>query len=57
MIVCHCHGVTDKVIVDEIVAGADTVDQVGARCHAGTGCGGCVPRIEALLALADDAVA
>lgn len=57
MIVCQCHGVTDKVIVDEIVAGADTVDQVGARCDAGTGCGGCIPRIEALLALVDEAVA
>ncbi|MBX7160691.1 MAG: (2Fe-2S)-binding protein [Acidimicrobiia bacterium] len=57
MIVCHCNAVSEQTIVDEIVAGADSVAEVGARCAAGTTCGGCIPRIEALLALADEVVA
>lgn len=57
MIVCHCHAVTDQTIVDEIVDGADSVAEIGTRCRAGTGCGGCIPHIEALLAIADEDVA
>lgn len=57
MIVCHCHAVSDRTIVEEIVDGAESVAEVGARCLAGTGCGACVPRIEALLALAEEVVA
>jgi len=50
MWVCHCHGVNDDDIGTEIDAGARTVDEVGAGCGAGTGCGGCRPVIEAVLA-------
>ncbi|HSL59804.1 MAG TPA: (2Fe-2S)-binding protein [Acidimicrobiales bacterium] len=47
---CHCHGVNDDEIGAEIDAGARTVDEIGARCGAGTGCGGCRPVVEAVLA-------
>lgn len=50
VIVCHCKGVSSRTIEAEILAGADSVAEVGRRCGAGTGCGGCVPLIETLLA-------
>lgn len=49
MIVCHCHGVTDREIRSAVHDGATTVDAVGACVDAGTGCGGCQPLIEALI--------
>lgn len=49
MLVCHCKGVTSKQINAEIARGADSVEEIGRRCGAGTGCGGCVPLIEMLL--------
>lgn len=57
MIICQCHAVTHDTIVDVILDGAETVEEVGARCRAGTSCGGCVGRIESLLTLADESVA
>jgi bacterioferritin-associated ferredoxin len=51
MIVCHCQVVSDKTIRAEIETGACTVGDVGRRCGAGTGCGGCQPTIGTLLAL------
>jgi bacterioferritin-associated ferredoxin len=48
MFVCHCRAVTDRTIVGEIEAGAVTVDDVVARCGAGSTCGGCVTTIERL---------
>ena len=50
MVVCHCKAVNDKVIVGEILSGALDVDDVAARCGAGSRCGGCRPAVEALLA-------
>lgn len=41
MIVCLCEVATDRDIADAISDGAHTVDQVGQRCGAGTGCGAC----------------
>jgi bacterioferritin-associated ferredoxin len=41
MIVCHCHGVTDREIRACVKDGARTCADVGAHCGAGTGCGGC----------------
>ena len=49
MIVCHCAVVSDRHIRDVVACGADTVDEVGDRCGAGTHCGGCRPTIGALL--------
>ncbi len=41
MIVCLCRRVTDRAIRDLVADGAASVDEVAARCGAGTGCGGC----------------
>ena len=41
MIVCHCHGVTDREIRACVQQGARTHGDVGDVCGAGTGCGGC----------------
>lgn len=41
VIVCHCVVVRDHEIRTEVRLGADTVESVGARCGAGTVCGGC----------------
>ena len=53
---CSCKVVRDEDVIDAIGAGASTVDDVVAACGAGSDCGGCLPTIEALLALtaADD---
>jgi bacterioferritin-associated ferredoxin len=50
MVVCHCNAVNDRQIRSEILAGALDVDDVAARCTAGTRCGGCRSVVEALLA-------
>ena len=41
MIVCHCHGVTDREIRASVQDGARTCVDVANVCGAGTGCGGC----------------
>jgi len=53
---CSCKVVRDEAVIDAIEAGASTVDDVAAACGAGSDCGGCLPTIEAMLALtrADD---
>ena len=50
MVVCHCRAVNDRAIRAEIGAGALDLDDVAARCGAGSRCGGCRPVIAALLA-------
>jgi bacterioferritin-associated ferredoxin len=50
VLVCHCRVVTDRDILDAIAAGARDEFDVAAACDAGTACGGCVPKITALLA-------
>lgn len=50
MYVCLCAAVTESEIRDCVARpDVDTVDEVGERCFAGTGCGSCHGRIEALL--------
>lgn len=49
MIVCHCEGVASTTIEAVILSGASSVDEVGDRCGAGSGCGTCWPTIEAML--------
>jgi bacterioferritin-associated ferredoxin len=49
MIVCHCHGVSDRAIRAAVRSGAASRGAVGASCAAGTGCGGCHPVIDELL--------
>ncbi len=41
MIVCHCHGVTDREIRACVQNGARTCDDVADHCGASSGCGGC----------------
>jgi bacterioferritin-associated ferredoxin len=49
MIVCLCRRVSDKIIRAAIRDGASTVEEVGAACRAGTGCGACHETIGELL--------
>ena len=49
MWVCLCKGVTDRQIRAAISAGARDLGEIGVRCRAGTGCGGCVPEVCRLL--------
>jgi bacterioferritin-associated ferredoxin len=41
MIVCLCHPTTAREIEDHVRDGASTLDEIGERCGAGTGCGAC----------------
>lgn len=50
MIVCHCRAVRAEEIRTEVRLGAETVEVVGARCGAGTKCGGCIPAVAAVIA-------
>ncbi|AUG76774.1 (Fe-S)-binding protein [Kitasatospora sp. MMS16-BH015] len=49
MYVCMCHAVTEAQVKDQIDAGADTPRRIAQGCKAGTDCGSCVRRIQALL--------
>ena len=46
---CPCMLVTEEEVIAVIRAGARTVDDVGERCEAGTGCGSCRGGIAVLL--------
>ena len=52
MFVCLCRVTTDSEIESVIERGARTVDEVGERCGAGTGCGACREQIHELLEVA-----
>ncbi len=41
MIVCHCHGVTDREIRASVQNGARTCADIADCCGASSGCGGC----------------
>ena len=41
MLVCLCHPTTDRDVQNAIDDGARSVDEIGERCGAGTGCGSC----------------
>ncbi|WP_327175282.1 (2Fe-2S)-binding protein [Streptomyces sp. NBC_01335] len=49
MYVCSCFGVTEQQVKQHAEAGACTPRQIASACKAGTDCGGCVRRIQALL--------
>ncbi|GAA4006113.1 (2Fe-2S)-binding protein [Streptomyces marokkonensis] len=49
MFVCSCFGVTEEQVKSHADAGACTPRQIASACKAGTDCGGCVRRIQALL--------
>ncbi|GHH78010.1 hypothetical protein GCM10018781_52670 [Kitasatospora indigofera] len=49
MYVCMCHAVTEDQVKKAIDAGANSPRQIAKGCKAGTDCGSCVRRIQALL--------
>ncbi|HVP27580.1 MAG TPA: (2Fe-2S)-binding protein [Myxococcota bacterium] len=49
MLVCHCKGITERVVRRAVREGALCVNGVGRACGAGTGCGGCHATIEAIV--------
>lgn len=50
VLVCHCRVVTDGDILEAVAAGARDEFDIAEACGAGTGCGGCIPAVTALLA-------
>jgi bacterioferritin-associated ferredoxin len=50
MIVCMCHPTSDRDVDAVIDEGARTVEEIGRRCGAGTGCGTCVEELRDRLA-------
>ena len=56
-LVCLCHAVSERRVRREIEHGATTIEDIAARCHAGSCCSGCHPTIDALLAEHEQAVA
>lgn len=49
MYVCNCFGVTEDQVKQHAAGGACTPRQIASACKAGTDCGSCVRRIQALL--------
>jgi bacterioferritin-associated ferredoxin len=47
--VCHCFGITEAQVHAHKESGACTPRDVASACKAGTDCGSCVRRIQALL--------
>lgn len=45
VLVCLCHPTSDRDLDNVIDEGARTVQEIGQRCGAGTGCGGCVDEL------------
>jgi NAD(P)H-nitrite reductase large subunit len=49
VLVCHCHKVCHRRVLEACDAGAESVEEVGRACGAGTSCGGCRPLVEDLI--------
>jgi bacterioferritin-associated ferredoxin len=49
VLVCHCLRVFDNAVRECVRTGARSAADVGARCGAGTRCGGCRPSIESIV--------
>lgn len=47
--ICHCFNVTKKEIEDAVDGGAKTVEAVGEKTNAGTGCGSCQENIQEII--------
>jgi bacterioferritin-associated ferredoxin len=47
--VCSCFGITEEQVKQHADAGRCTPRQIASACKAGTDCGSCVRRIQALL--------
>ncbi|SEN70025.1 Bacterioferritin-associated ferredoxin [Actinacidiphila rubida] len=49
MYVCSCFGITEQQVRQHADSGRCTPRQIASACKAGTDCGSCVKRIQALL--------
>ncbi|MGL4739952.1 MAG: (2Fe-2S)-binding protein [Sarcina sp.] len=49
-IVCNCKNVSYLDIRKAMINGARTVEEIQEMTGAGTGCGGCIPEVESILA-------
>lgn len=49
MYICSCFGITEEQVREHADTGACTPRQIASACKAGTDCGSCVRRIQALL--------
>ncbi|OPF79073.1 (2Fe-2S)-binding protein [Streptomyces antioxidans] len=49
MYVCSCFGITEQQVREHADTGACTPRQIAGACKAGTDCGSCVRKIQALL--------
>ena len=49
MYACICHAVTVADVKAHVAAGAQTVEDLGRACGAGTGCGSCRKRLGAII--------
>ena len=49
MYICSCFGITEAQVKQHAEDGAGTPRQIASACKAGTDCGSCVRRIQALL--------
>ncbi|WP_310719729.1 (2Fe-2S)-binding protein [Streptomyces lydicus] len=49
MYVCSCFGITEQQVREHAGTGACTPREIASACKAGTDCGNCVRRIQALL--------
>jgi bacterioferritin-associated ferredoxin len=50
MVVCSCHGVSERRVRREIDHGAASIDDIADRCQAGSCCLSCLPTLDDLLA-------
>lgn len=48
MVVCSCHRVSDRDIVETLAAGAARVGHVVRGTRAGTDCAGCLPALRSI---------
>ncbi len=49
MIVCHCHGHSERALRRAERSGAETRREVSRACGAGASCGGCRPAIREII--------
>jgi bacterioferritin-associated ferredoxin len=49
VIVCHCHRISERTVLDVVYSGALSTEEVGRACGAGTSCGGCRPTLDAIV--------
>ena len=57
MVICHCHGISDRTIRRAVRGGASTRREIARSCQAGGLCGGCRSAIDEILASEEGAEA